>query len=83
MVLTSKVSGRDPNPLDEGHQCDHRKGFEWCRTLLHVDSTTCFPLGSWSNDAIILTVAVSLLGGVDGKIPIRDESINMPTPIDW
>ena len=83
MVLTSKAGGKDPKPPDEGHRCDHRKGFEWCCTFLHVDSTIFLPLGSQSNDAIIFTVAMSVLGGVDEKIPIRDESFNMPTPINW
>ena len=48
-----------------------------------VDSTIFFPLGSQSNDAIIFTVGVYVLGGVDEKIHIRDESFNMPTQIDW
>ena len=82
MLLTSKASGKDPKPPDEAHRCDHRKGFEWSCTFLHVDSTSFFPLGSQSNDAIVFTVVVSMLGVVDGKIPIRDESFNMPTPIN-
>ena len=51
--------------------------------LNEVDSTTYFPLGSQSKEEIIWIVVESVLGGVDGKIPIRDESFNMTTPIDW
>ena len=51
--------------------------------LNKVESTTFVPWGSLSNEAIICTVVVSMLRGVEGKIPIRDESFNIPTPIDW
>ena len=50
--------------------------------LNEVESTTYLPLGSQSNEVIMWIIAVSVLGGVDGKIPIRDESFNMSTPIE-
>ena len=58
-------------------------GRNWFYAMTAVASTTFVPASSKSNEVIICTVAVSMLRGVEGKIPIRDESFNMPTPIDW
>ena len=50
--------------------------------LNEVDSKSFEPGGSISNEVIIWTIVVSMLGGVEEKIPIRDESFSIPTPID-